>query len=78
MSRTLHLQEEVGGLFIRPIAEASGPLTPLRVILGRCDVDALVRAIDTRRLGVFDAGSCLMAHEGVLNILRDMSQMEAV
>ena len=64
-------------MFIRPIAEASGPLTPLRVILGRCNVDALVRAIDTRRLDVFDAGKCLMAHEGVLNILRDMSQTEA-
>jgi hypothetical protein len=73
MSRTPHQS----GMFIRPIAEASGPLTPLQVILGRCSVDALVRAIDTRRLDVFDAGECLMAHEGVLNILRDMRRTEA-
>jgi hypothetical protein len=45
--------------------------------LNRCDVDALVRAIDTGRLNVFDAESCLLAHEGVLNIVRDMSRMEA-
>ena len=61
---------------IKPLAEAIGPVTPLRDIVGRQGVDAVVRAI-AGGLTVYDAGRVLMANEGVFNILRDILAMDA-
>jgi hypothetical protein len=58
--------------FIRPGAEAVGPLSPLRELLDHYGIDQVVRAIDAG-LDVYDGGTLLLASGSAFRLIRDMN-----
>lgn len=62
--------------FIRPAAEAVGPLHPIHDLTERYGVDNVIRAIDAG-LDVFDGGALLLSSGSDVRILRDLNAPEA-
>jgi hypothetical protein len=58
--------------FIRPAAEAVGPLHPVRNLIDRYGVDDVLRAIDAG-LQVFETGELLLTSGSDLRILREIN-----
>jgi hypothetical protein len=58
--------------FIRPAAEAAGPLHPLRNLLDQHGIDDILRAVDAG-LRVFEAGDLLLTSGSDIRILRELN-----
>jgi hypothetical protein len=58
--------------FIRPAAEAAGPLHPVRDLIERYGIDDVLRSIDGG-LRVYETGDLLLSSGSDIRILRELN-----